>query len=288
MSYFAWKPHIPVAKRRQQAAQKIARFKKQGHRIEPVTIEGRTLTKSFWGKAWCENLERYSDFANRLPRGRTYVRNGSVIDLQMREGVVTALVSGSEIYQVKVQVARVPAAHWNALCRDCAGAIDSLVELLQGRLSKGVMERVCRPGSGLFPSPKDIELSCSCPDWADMCKHVAAVLYGVGARFDTRPELLFRLRNVDESDLLAAAGQEILLAKEAPTSARILDGSDIATLFGLEISGATTQNVPPMRRKPAKTLRKKKTTTSKPRPMKKATARKKASTAGKTKPSPTV
>ncbi len=288
MSYFSWKPYIPVAKRRQHAAQKIARLKKQGHPIEPVTIEGRTITKSFWGKAWCENLERYSDFANRLPRGRAYVRNGSVIDLKITESVVTAMVSGSEIYQVKVGVARVPAAHWSALCRDCAGTIDSLVELLQGRLSKGVMERVCRPGRGLFPSPKDIELSCSCPDWADMCKHVAAVLYGVGARLDTQPGLLFRLRNVDESDLLATGGQEISLVKEATPSDKILEGSDIAALFGLEMSGATTQDVPPSRRQPARAPEKKKTTTPEPRPMKKAVARRKEPTVRRTRPSAAV
>lgn len=263
-------------------------MKEQGRVITPVTIEGRTIAKSFWGKAWCENLERYSDFANRLPRGRTYVRNGSVIDLQIGEGAVTAMVSGSETYDVRVRCARVPAAHWSALCRDCAGTIDSLVELLQGRLSKGVMERVCRPGSGLFPSPKDIELSCSCPDWAEMCKHVAAVLYGVGARLDTQPGLLFRLRNVDENDLLATSGQAIPLAKGVPPSAKILEGSDIAALFDLEMSGTPAQDVPATRNKAARTSGKKKAKPRKPRPLKKAVARKKAPTTRAKGSSPNV
>lgn len=280
MSYFAWDPYIPVAKRRQQAAQKIAQLKKQGQTITPVTPEGRTITKTFWGKAWCCNLERYSDYANRLPRGRTYVRNGSVIDLQIDAGEVTAMVSGSEIYRVNVRVARVPAAHWSALCRDCAGTIDSLVELLQGRLSRAVMDRVCQPGRGLFPSPKDIRLWCSCPDWADMCKHVAAVLYGVGVRLDTQPELLFRLRSVDEKDLLATAGQGIPLTKEGPTSAKVLNGGDLAALFGLEMAAATTQDNPPQ---PAKTPPKKPTIARKTTLVK--TAGKKPSTSHKTKPS---
>jgi uncharacterized Zn finger protein len=266
MSYYDWKPYVPVAKRRQQAVQKMARLKKQGHPIEPVMIEGRTIAMSFWGKAWCDNLERYSDYANRLPRGRTYVRNGSVIDLQIGGGIVTALVSGSDIYQVKVSVAPVPSSHWSAICRDCAGSIDSLVELLQGRLSKGVMDRVCQQGSGLFPSPKDIKLSCSCPDWADMCKHVAAVLYGVGARLDARPELLFKLRHVDETDLIARASKDIPLAKDTPKAAKILDEGDLSALFDLEMTETTTQ--PPARR---------------PTPAKKTVKSKETSTARKTK-----
>ena len=171
--------------------------------MSPVAIEGRKIARTFWGEAWCDNLERYSDYANRLPRGRTYVRNGSVVDLQVGPGRVTALVSGSTMYDVKVTVGPVPRARWSAICKDCSGAIDSLVELLQGRFSKGVMTRLCEEKTGLFPSPKDILFTCSCPDWASMCKHVAAVLYGIGARLDHQPELLFTLRKVDQQDLIA-------------------------------------------------------------------------------------
>jgi uncharacterized Zn finger protein len=281
MSYYDWKPYVPVAKRRQQAVQKMARLKKQGHPIEPVVIEGRTIATSFWGKAWCDNLERYSDYANRLPRGRTYVRNGSIIDLQIGGGIVTALVSGSEIYQVKVSVAPVPTSHWSAICRDCAGSIDSLVELLQGRLSKGVMDRVCQKGSGLFPSPKDIKLSCSCPDWADMCKHVAAVLYGVGARLDARPELLFKLRHVDETDLIARAGKDIPLAKDTPKAAKILDDGDLSALFDLEMTETTTSDIP-SRRKPSKMSTAKQPPTPEPTPVKKRVTSKKTSMASTT------
>jgi len=240
MSYFEWRPYVPVAQKRRQAERKLAKLKKPGQSVAPVTIEGRTIAKSFWGRSWCTNLERYSDFETRIPRGRTYVRNGSVLDLQIARGEVAAMVAGSSLYKVKITIAPVTAARWKAICRDCAGAIDSVVELLQGRLASGVMDRVCRQGDGLFPSPEEIKLSCSCPDWADMCKHVAAALYGVGARLDERPQLLFVLRGVDENDLLANAGQDLALARAAPGAAKILDDSDVAALFGLEMAETAT------------------------------------------------
>src|SRR5437870_7837335 len=196
---WGWKPYISVKERRRQALSKMEKLKKKGQPISPVTIAGRTIAATFWGKSWCTNLERYSDYENRLPRGRTYVRNGSVLDLQIAKGEVAAMVAGSELYQIKIAIAPVTRARWKSICRDCAGTVDSLVELLQGRLAKGVMDRVCREGDGLFPAPDEIKLSCSCPDWADMCKHVAAELYGIGARLDERPQLLFVLRGVDEN-----------------------------------------------------------------------------------------
>jgi len=236
MSYYEWHAYVPVAEKRRQAERKLAKLNKQGRSVAPVTIEGRTITKSFWGKSWCVNLERYSDYENRLPRGRTYVRNGSVIDLQIAKGEISAMVAGSELYQIKIAIAPVTRARWKSICRDCAGTVDSLVELLQGRLAKGVMDRVCREGDGLFPSPTEIKLSCSCPDWADMCKHVAAALYGVGARLDEKPQLLFVLRNVDENELLASAGQPPPLKTAASGTAKVLDERDVAALFGLEMA----------------------------------------------------
>jgi uncharacterized Zn finger protein len=255
VSYYDWRPYVPVAERRRKAEKKLAKLKKKSRSISPVTIEGRAIAKSFWGNSWCTNLERYSDYENRLPRGRTYVRNGSVIDLQIAKSKVSAVVSGSDLYTVTITIAPVTATRWKAICRDCAGTIDSLVELLQGRLSKGVMERVCREGDGLFPAPKEIKLSCSCPDWADMCKHVAAVLYGVGARLDEKPALLFELRGVDENELLANAGQELSLKKAVPATTKVLDDGDVAALFGLEMVEAVRSDIPtsperPQRRKP--------------------------------------
>src|SRR5580704_384243 len=236
MSYFEWRPYVSVAERRQKAKSQLAKFKKKGEIIAPVTIEGRVIAKSFWGKSWCTNLERYSDFANRLPRGRTYVRNGSVLDLRIAKGEVVAMVAGSRLYKVKATIAPVKAVRWKAICRDCSGTIDSLVELLQGRLAKGVMDRVCREGDGLFPKPGEIKLSCSCPDWADMCKHVAGALYGIGARLDAEPRLLFELRGVDESELVAGADQEAARLNSSPATAKLLEDSDVAALFGLDMA----------------------------------------------------
>jgi uncharacterized Zn finger protein len=233
---FGWAPYVPVAERRRKALNKMECLRKKGQVISPVTIEGRTIVKTFWGKAWCENLESYSDYENRLPRGRTYVRNGSVLDLQVAPGRIKALVSGSSIYTVEVKIHPVAQPRWQSICADCAGSIDSLVELLQGRLSKGVMERICQQQAGLFPSPKEIELFCSCPDWAEMCKHVAAVLYGLGARLDEQPELLFRLREVDEKELIANAGKSLQRTKKSLAAAKILGGEDLSKLFGLDMA----------------------------------------------------
>jgi uncharacterized Zn finger protein len=254
MSYYEWRPYVPVAEKRRQAERKLAKLKKQGQSVAPVRIEGRTIAKSFWGKSWCVNLERYSDYENRLPRGRTYVRNGSVIDLQITKGEIAAMVAGSELYKIKIAIAPVTQARWKSICRDCAGTVDSLVELLQGRLAKGVMDRVCRETEGLFPSPKEIRLSCSCPDWADMCKHVAAVLYGVGARLDENPRLLFVLRDVDENELLASAGQDSPLTRAASGATKVLDESDVAALFGLEMA-ETTDTPPPVSSIPKRSQR---------------------------------
>src|SRR6516164_5586795 len=137
---YGWRPYVTVAERRRKAARAIEKLKKRGHPVSPVVIEGRAIAKTFWGKAWCDNLERYSDFANRLPRGRTYVRNGSVVNLQIEPGRVKALVSGSELYEIRIEIAALPKQHWVALKERCAGQIGSLIELLQGKLSKAVME----------------------------------------------------------------------------------------------------------------------------------------------------
>jgi len=232
---WGFRPYVSVAERRHKAAREMEKRKKQGHAVSPVHIEGRAIATTFWGKAWCQNLERYSDFANRLPRGRTYVRNGSVVDLQIAPRAIHAYVSGSSLYEVVLKVTPVAKARWKSICKDCSGAIDSLVELLQGRLSKGVMERICRESQGLFPSPAEIQISCSCPDWAGMCKHVAAVLYGIGARFDHQPELLFRLRAVNEMELIASAGSATPLAKRAPSAGKLL-GSEDLSIFGLDMA----------------------------------------------------
>ena len=233
---YGFKPYVSAAARRALAAGELASLRKKGRKLSPIAIEGRKIAHSFWGRSWCTNLERYSDFATRLPRGRSYLRNGSVLDLQVGPGRVTALVCGSALYEVNVTVGSVPADRWKAICTDCSGAIDSVIELLQGRLSEGVMTRLCNDRTGLFPAPKDILFTCSCPDWASMCKHVAAVLYGIGARLDDQPELLFTLRKVDQQDLIAKAGADLSHGGRRPISARVLADDDLAGMFGIEMA----------------------------------------------------
>ena len=250
--YGGWAPYVPIAKRRRKAARTMARLRKGGHPVAPVEIGGRAIATTFWGKAWCDNLESYRDYENRLPRGRTYVRNGSVLDLQIAPLEVKALVVGSSIYEVTVRVKPIGESRWHALCRDCAGAIGSLIELLQGRFSKAVMERLCRQEGGLFPRPSEIRFSCSCPDAASMCKHVAAVLYGVGSRLDKSPDLLFRLRGVDENELVTNLDAALPLSKTAPAPEKLLDADDLSALFGLDMAGAKSSLPPPS---PAKTAK---------------------------------
>jgi len=260
--YDGWAPYVPVAKRRRQAARELEKLRKKGHPVAPVIIQGRAIATTFWGKAWCDNLECYRDYENRLPRGRSYVRNGLVVDLQLAATQVTAMVSGSSIYHVNISIGGVGKKQWASICKDCAGGIDSLVELLQGRFSKGVMERICRQSGGLFPKPAEIRFSCSCQDYASMCKHVAAVLYGIGARLDEQPELLFRLRAVDEQDLVARIDTALPLTKQGPAVDKMLETDDLSALFGLDMDtgegmvikadGAPPQRKPARTRKPAK------------------------------------
>jgi uncharacterized Zn finger protein len=267
-----------VATRRLQAARMLLKMQKKGQACSPVVIAGRAIASSFWGKSWCTNLERYSDYANRLPRGRTYARNGSVVDLKITRGEVAAMVSGSSLYKIKISISPVTRPRWQAICRDCSGSIDSLVELLQGRLSRNVMDRVCRQGDGLFPTPREIKLSCSCPDWAEMCKHVAAALYGVGARLDERPELLFVLRGVDEKDLIAGAGMDLTSGRLRVAKKKVLADDDVAALFGMDMAemgetgapSAGTQTAPAERGRESKSAV---GTTAKATPKKPARAR---------------
>ena len=233
--YGEWRPYVPVAQRRRQAERKMDALRKKGVNVEPVTIDGRKIARTFWGEAWCDHLESFSDFANRLPRGRTYVRNGSVCHLAIGRGKIEAKVAGSELYSVTVGVSELPAKKWQGVKQRCAGQIGSLLELLQGRLSDHVMEVVTDRNEGLFPLPKEITLRCSCPDWAVMCKHVAAVLYGVGARLDNKPELLFELRGVNHNELIAADAERAVSAVTRGGKSRRLSAGSLSDVFGIDV-----------------------------------------------------
>jgi uncharacterized Zn finger protein len=233
--WIQFKPYVSVAQRHAKAMRKLAQLAKQGHVASPI-VARRQIATTFWGKAWCEHLESFSDFASRLPRGRTYVRNGSVVDLKIAPCAVTALVSGSEVYKVRVGVKSLPKTAWNSVKSKCAGRLGSLVELLQGQLSDGVMQIVTDRDHGLFPKPNEIEMECSCPDWAGMCKHIAAVLYGVGARLDDQPELLFELRRVDHRQLVGDLNQVVKMTRTNRRSTRkTIIRENLGDIFGIEM-----------------------------------------------------
>ena len=254
---FEWRPYVSVGQRRAQAQTKMNALRKKGVDIQPVEIEGRKIAKTFWGEAWCDHLESFSDYANRLPRGRTYVRNGSVCHLEINQGEILAKVAGSELYNIRIQIKTLPANKWKAIKTRCSGQVGSLLELLQGKLSGHVMQVVTDRNEGLFPSPGEISLKCDCPDWAVMCKHVAAVLYGVGARLDQKPELLFKLRGVDHEELIAADAEAAVSAATSRGKSKRLDGGELSDVFGIDLD---TSEAPAATKRPRKKASKKVTT----------------------------
>ncbi len=214
----------------------LARRRKHGAALVPMVAPqgSRKLVSTFWGKAWCQHLEKYSDYEYRLPRGRSYLRQGQVYDLSVEPGMLRALVLGSSMYEVEVRIAPLNAEDWGRMQSACAGQVGSLLDLLSGNLGAGVMSVICERDGGIFPAPKEIKMSCSCPDWADMCKHVAAVMYGVGVLFDRDAALFFRLRQVDPADLLAAGAQELLSSTTGADEG--LSGEDLSGLFGIDLT----------------------------------------------------
>lgn len=237
--------YVPVSARRARAARKIASLRKQGKKVQPVRITGNLIARSFWGKRWCKHMESFSDYRNRLPRGRSYARHGAVCDLAIRAGRVDALVFGTRLYHVEIRIDKLKPAAWKSIKARCTGQIGSVLELLQGRLSDQVMAVVTNRNRGLFPTPRQIEFDCDCPDWAGMCKHVASVMYGVGARLDDSPELLFLLRKVDESELIEA---DLALPAGSDQVDSLADG-DLSGIFGIELD---TDEAPVPRSRPRK------------------------------------
>jgi len=237
MSYWSYPPYVPVAKRREKALKKMEKLRKKGIDIHPINIEGRKIANTFWGQSWCEHLEGFNDYENRLPRGRTYVRNGSVCHLEIKKGEINAMVNGSELYKVNIKIKKLSSKKWADVKKCCSGKIGSLIDLLQGRLSDNVMEVVTEPSKGLFPVSGDISMGCSCPDWAVMCKHVSAVLYGVGARLDNKPELLFLLRGVVHEELITSDVDIMKTTGKGKKGGRKrIAKNALADVFGIEMN----------------------------------------------------
>jgi uncharacterized Zn finger protein len=249
--WMRWAPYVRVADRVRNGARHAAKLAKKGCALKPVAprARGRTFVTTFWGRAWCDNLAAYAALANRLDRGRRYLRGGLVIDLQIAPGKVTALVSGTSIYEISVKIKPMPRERWKAVVKACAGRIDSVVELLAGRFDESVMAQVCRQGTGLFPAPAEITYQCTCPDgfgghW--LCKHVAATLYGVGVRLDEDPEMLFRLRQVAHAELLASATARLAGDTEPRrTSRRAIADDRLSAVFGIDLEAGPAARATP-------------------------------------------
>jgi len=246
-NYYGYPRYVSVAEKRARARRKLEQLRKKHPDMRPVVIEGSALVRTWWGKAWNRNLEKYADYANRVGRGRSYVRHGAVLDLQISPGQVRALVQGSRRspYTVTMKVKPVSKAIWKQIKAACAGQLASLHELLEGRFPKGLMELFTSKGSGLFPAPKEIDFDCSCPDWATMCKHVAATLYGIGTRLDEDPGLFFVLRKVKIEDLITQAVRDRsarLLGQAKRKSSRVIDDADLGDVFGIDLDVAANED----------------------------------------------
>lgn len=243
--YGRWAPYVSVAQRRANAAREANKLAKKGQELRPIRITSRAIATSFWGRAWCDNLENYADWANRMPRGRTYARNGSILDLQIEPGKISALVSGSSLYKINISIDPLDKNKWKAIRTDCARQVSSLLDLMRGKLPDVVLTRLTDPRQGMFPSPKELKLKCSCPDYASMCKHLAATLYGVGHLLDTNPALFFKMREVDQAELVSDA-----IATQANDDAiglnlqSDLDGEDLSAIFGIELASTQDALVP--------------------------------------------
>ena len=261
---FGFGPYVSVAERRRKAEKAVAKLVKKGQKITPIKISGRTIAGTFWGKGWCDHLESFSDYENRLPRGRAYVRNGSVVHLEAQAGKIEALVQGSDLYKVTITIKAVDKKKWKSILENCSGQIESVIELLQGKLSSGVMKTITDKKHGLFPHPTEIELSCSCPDWAEMCKHVAAVLYGVGAKLDNEPELLFKLRNCDHLELISKTS--LKTSPNRSGKSKLLEGENLSDLFGVDVKSALPAGKSSPQRKTKKSGVKKKSKVAVKRP----------------------
>ncbi len=265
MRYGGFPPYVSVAERRAKAMRQAEKLKKKLGNLEPVAIAGRTPAKSWWGKSWNQNLERYSDYANRLPRGRSYLSNGMVLDLRIDKEIIKGIVAGtaSTPYQITIRIQAISGPAWKRLVEKAIGKVETLQTLLEGKFPEDLKELFFAKGAGLFPAPNEIKLDCSCPDWASMCKHVAAVLYGVGARLDTSPELFFTLRGVNMDDLIGQVARketEKLLSRKPGKSGRIIQSSDnrlsdIGALFGVSLTPDASQAESAEVKKPSKRTR---------------------------------
>ncbi len=239
MGYYGFPEYVPVAKKKENAQKSIEKLRKKNPNISPVIIEGSLISKKWWGKAWNKNLESYADLSNRISRGRSYLRHGAVLDLQIKKGKIEALVqgSGSKPYSVVIEIDKLDSIKWKKVIEFCNHKIETMETLIAGKFPKEFDELFKASKNGLFPNPKEIHFKCSCPDSARVCKHVAAVLYGVGARLDNDPILFFKLRDIDFEELLKKSMEskmQSMLKNADKKSKRVISDTEAFDLFGID------------------------------------------------------
>lgn len=230
--------YVSMSEVREKADRQIAKLRKKNPNLSPVIIEGSSLATSWWGKAWNSNMESYADFYNRIGRGKSYAKNHAVLDLQITSGHVEALVQGTRAkpYSITISIARLDDAHWKSVVELCNHKIESIESLIEGKFPKELESLFRDQQYGLFPKPKEISFDCSCPDYAVMCKHVAAVFYGIGARLDIDPLLFFVLRGIDHEALIKKSIEsklENMLKNANKKSKRAIDLKKVHELFGI-------------------------------------------------------
>jgi uncharacterized Zn finger protein len=167
----------------------------------------RPFGETWWAKAWIEALEHRARLdSNRLPRGRTYARTGAVGEMRLSPGQITAPVQGSRAtpYRVTIVISQFSAAEWERVLESLAAEIGHVAALVDGELPPSIADDVRSVGLDLLPGPGDLNCHCSCPDWAEPCKHAAAVCYLVADSLDTDPFGILLLRGRSRKEILQA------------------------------------------------------------------------------------
>ena len=217
---------------------RAARATKTLKDAEPVIPHPHTrkMCLTWWGQEWCNNLESYADYRSRLERGRRYVRSNTVVDLKIFANQVKAKVQGTDLYEVTVDFAKPKPADIEKIKKLTGNRIANVEMLLKGNFPDELKELFTQNKPGLFPTPEEIKFDCDCLDWADMCKHVAAVMYGIGIRIDADPLQFFKLRGIDIDEFLTQVVDDKvanMLKNIDVKSDRIMKDANVATIFGI-------------------------------------------------------
>lgn len=191
-----------------QARRELIELKSAGEEVRPVVGTTRKLAAHFWGSAWMKHLALCESGGWSLSAGRTLLRHGCVLDLQLEAGLIRARVMEERLHDVEIALDPLDGERLEELRTICSGKIDSLVPLLEGTLDDALLATLCNAETGLLPEPGAWHMSCTCPDWSEPCPHAAAAIYAAGILIDAEPSLLFRLRQVSPEDLLQSPAEK--------------------------------------------------------------------------------